>query len=391
MLKKQIIIIPINKVQIHESCDFVWQTVLLLIKHGNLVIFLCIFDDIENTPIVPLRSTIEKKHVPNGSYYLVTLFPKIILFFHSKRMEKLCYFLDVFLLNLFLLTLSLIKNKRPIFWYFYPRLFWVDEYIWIKKIIYYDGIDYFLERKASTYAAQKQLLTTVLNRANIVTSISHSLKKVLSSIHQRKIHVVPQGFTQPDFESKIAKGHQKKSITIGFFGGIGPRIDFDLLTQLAKNNKSWQFVLIGDIRDEVNVPSVDFKDKIKVLASLSNVRIEKNASRDILYKKATDFDIGIIPYRVDFTFNKHCYPMKLFEYFWLGLPVVSTPIEELQRFPDLVFIGKNASELEKHIKSILDKGWSLDNKRRQKELALDNSWSEKVAKISELIQKTLKK
>ncbi len=66
--------------------------------------------------------------------------------------------------------------------------------------------------------------------------------------------------------------------------------------------------------------------------------------------------------------------MKIFEYFYLKKPVVSTPIEELKRFQPYVKIADNADKFSKEIKKILKDGWSKEYAQKQRELAIDNSW-----------------
>ena len=78
--------------------------------------------------------------------------------------------------------------------------------------------------------------------------------------------------------------------------------------------------------------------------------------------------------------------MKLFEYFFLGKPVVSTPIEELKRFPKFVKIGNTNEEWEKHIKNLLSKPWPKENQKQQRKLSEENSWRKKVAKITNVMQ-----
>jgi hypothetical protein len=97
--------------------------------------------------------------------------------------------------------------------------------------------------------------------------------------------------------------------------------------------------------------------------------------------------VGMIPYDISQDFNKFCYPMKLFEYFYLGKPVISTEIMELTRFSDLVKIAKYTSEWEKSIKNIIGKKWPKENILKQRKLALDNSWKNKVNAIVNEISK----
>lgn len=79
------------------------------------------------------------------------------------------------------------------------------------------------------------------------------------------------------------------------------------------------------------------------------------------------------------------YPMKLFEYFYAGKPVVSTPIEELKRFPKYVKTGNAADEWEKHIRMLLSRPWPKVYMGEQRELARKNSWDKKIQAISSVI------
>ena len=93
----------------------------------------------------------------------------------------------------------------------------------------------------------------------------------------------------------------------------------------------------------------------------------------------------MIPYDISQDFNRYCYPMKLFEYFYLGKPVVSTDILELRNFPGLVAIGNTSDDWGKAIKKILSKEWSMKNKKLEKRLSMENSWQMKISKIGSYV------
>jgi hypothetical protein len=75
----------------------------------------------------------------------------------------------------------------------------------------------------------------------------------------------------------------------------------------------------------------------------------------------------------------------LFEYFYMGKPVLATPIEELKRFPAFVTIGKTVEDWEKHITILLSKPWPLRFQKEQKQLAIENSWNRKICQITNVI------
>ena len=53
-------------------------------------------------------------------------------------------------------------------------------------------------------------------------------------------------------------------------------------------------------------------------------------------------DVGVMPYDCFEEKNLHCVPLKLFDYFLEGLPVVSTPAISLWEFSDLIYFGDTA-------------------------------------------------
>ena len=60
--------------------------------------------------------------------------------------------------------------------------------------------------------------------------------------------------------------------------------------------------------------------------------------------------------------------MKVFEYFYIMKPVVSTPILELKRpiFSDLIAIESEVKKMSEKINNILDNPWPIKNQRKQK-------------------------
>ena len=130
----------------------------------------------------------------------------------------------------------------------------------------------------------------------------------------------------------------------------------------------------------------DTKRLIQELKSLKNIYlVPRTKSRLVIKEVIKNFDIGIIPYDVSHDFNRYCYPMKLFEYFYMGKPVISTPIDELKRFPKFVKIGESSIDWEKHIKSLLSMSWPVKYKEEQKKLAEENSWENKIEAINKVL------
>jgi hypothetical protein len=68
-------------------------------------------------------------------------------------------------------------------------------------------------------------------------------------------------------------------------------------------------------------------------------------SPEELAKLVASFDVGLMPYDCTEMKNLHCSPLKLYDYFLAGLPVVATPILAISEFKDLIYSGSTAQEL----------------------------------------------
>jgi glycosyltransferase involved in cell wall biosynthesis len=202
------------------------------------------------------------------------------------------------------------------------------------------------------------------------------------------IYIVPQGFRLDEF----TKRPKKKIIIphdvpiIGYIGAINYRLDFRLLVAVAKHFPMLKFVFVGPTQEEeVPLGKIRLRYAERNLFSLPNVIRISGVDKTMVPGIIAQFDIGMIPYESKQDFNRFCYPMKLFEYFYLGKPVISTPIEELKRFPKFLKIGRTAPEWEKEINTLLAVPWPNSNKSAQRRIATDNNWKNKIDSICSFI------
>jgi teichuronic acid biosynthesis glycosyltransferase TuaH len=167
----------------------------------------------------------------------------------------------------------------------------------------------------------------------------------------------------------------KKPI-IGYFGSIEKRIDYEMMKEVAEENKDKSFVFAGPF-DKQWIPDSFF--------NLPNVhfigRIPYNEMPSVL----KSFDVAIIPFR-KYEDSATVFPMKLFEYLGAGKPVVSTDFNpDLKHFThNLVSYCSDAGDFSDAINEALDK----DNEAQQKErikLASEHTWESRAAAIEELM------
>lgn len=383
MTKRFLTVIPFN-LPWNWSTDYTNQTAFVLGKNNIVICYMW-------ADFLSIKEYMMKRRFP---YLLKRYSKKIylfypILFIPFRRFPwivKANEALNLNLLKAFVKYMEVKHSyKNKVLWMFDPQTEPLIKYFKSDWKIIYDCVDYFggavKDSKLKEYVLRKE--KELVLRSDIVFANSIVLRNHLKKIRP-DINLVPQGFRADSFMSaKKLIAPQIKNPTrplIGFVGAVNARIDYMLLYELATMHPDWDFAIWGPVLQMNEFTSADWK-YYKKLKGLKNV-IHGKSEKEIIPQIVSQFDVGMIPYNPNNEFNKFCYPMKVFEFFYLGKPVVSTEIEELKRFPDLVKIGKNPSEWSRIISNFLSEPWSKKNINKSKRLSLSNSWDNKVGIIS---------
>lgn len=360
----------------YDICDYLIQTASILAKknHPTYVYYL------NQAPTL-------KNNLTQISPFLYSFTPLKILPFNRFRFIQQ---INIHLSFIYLYLLCFFRYQiSPIFWYFYPEASSLLKFSPPPAKLVYDIVDFYtspIPKTNETLCQQKKFL---LKNANIVTAISKGLidnyQKILSTAI---IHLVPQGFNLMASDSKIhpeTKRLQKLSHKIGFIGAINNRLDYNLLFKLISSTPQYNYIFIGPLRNDANVFPKPVEKLAEKLFSFKNVYHIDLVPKSQIGQFINIFDITIIPYDINDDFNRLCYPMKLFEYFACGKPVLSTPIEELKQFPSLVKIGNTSSQWQKHLENLISRSWPKDKQVQAKNLANINSWKNKVDQVLKLL------
>jgi glycosyltransferase involved in cell wall biosynthesis len=245
----------------------------------------------------------------------------------------------------------------------------------------YDCVDYYgsdvdLKKNSLMKASEDNLI----RRVDYFFVNSNALRNLHKIV--RRAHLVPQGFSLDVYKKRLRINIvlPKDKPLIGFVGSLDARIDFKIVVSIVRKLKDFNFVFWGPIDAKYFDDNPKLSKDLKMLMDCPNV-INGISNREKIPALINQFDIGIIPYNIKRNFCKYCYPMKLFEYFYLGKPVIASPVEELKRFPDLVKICKTSTEWERAINLTLNRSWSRRLILKQRKLAIDNSWETKVKQI----------
>ncbi len=357
MKKDTVFIIPFILPWDH-SADYQRQTCLELAKHGDVVAYM------QKDAVFFLKALIRRPLYPsykNIRFYRPTyLFP----FRRFGFIETVNRHISYMLFEAFSLW-----GKRAVLWVFDPS-FWRFPAI-TRGLSLYDCVDY----HAGFHTGQKKKEVQRKER-ELIRSVDYFFvnSRVLHDIHKKTRipdGILPQGFRLDDFRNPIRGNYQFPNTKpiIGYVGAIDDRLDYSLVENLIRRNPQWQFVLWGPGQ----LPK-EFQTQPNVIRGEST----RSAYVPDIIKQ---FDVGMIPRLVRHAGARFAYPMKVFEYFYMGKPAVATPIMELKRFGAFVQIGSTVDEWERHIGSLLARPWPKDYQRQQRKLATENSWEKKITAI----------
>lgn len=130
-----------------------------------------------------------------------------------------------------------------------------------------------------------------------------------------------------------------------------------VLMSLLKSHPQWHFVSMGS---EKAVP-------------LPNAHTMPWTRPENLGSYIRAFDVGFMPYNCYDEERLHIVPLKMFEYFAFGMPVVSTPLIHLWEYKDLIYFGDTATELASAIRAALNEPPDSPKRRARVEIAKKHS------------------
>lgn len=170
---------------------------------------------------------------------------------------------------------------------------------------------------------------------------------------------------------------------IGYIGNLNDRIDFSFLDTLAAQRSEWSFVFVGD-----TYPLSATHPSIKQIKSRSNCYLLGKKPYAQMPSFVQAFDVCFMP----FVQNERAYyrsPLKLYEYFAAGKPIVSTSLPETREFSDILYLASTPENFIIELdKAIRENDPSLEQQRKL--IARHNSWENKVDLIEKIIQENLK-
>jgi glycosyltransferase involved in cell wall biosynthesis len=245
------------------------------------------------------------------------------------------------------------------------------------KVVWYDILDC-LELLSLYDSNMREKHQQVLQITDILTYSARRLQVYTEG--RADALYLPNAVSIEDFESKpdaapadIAKLVATGLPIIGYFGAIEEWFNVDLLLRIAKRRPNWQFILIG--RDGMEGK----------LRKAKNIHLLGMKRYEDIRKYGHYFHTAIIPFIVN-DWTNGVSPVKFFEYAALGLPVVSTSIEEMKKYrSEWVFLANSTDKFEAAIEVSLKPATRQMAQREGNRFARKHRWSNRVDAVEQLI------
>ncbi len=249
-----------------------------------------------------------------------------------------------------------LKIRKPLLLFTTPVYANMLDRINHKYSVYYYSDQYtaYREFTASTRLFIESLDKKLYKNADLILCASQKIFDNVSKKTDKKVIYFPH---QVDFQffyktAETEKPSELKNISspvIGYYGTLTDSNDWELIKYCSEKRPGYNFVFIG--RKDIAETGLENSANVFFLGKKPFAEIPS-------YGHA--FDVGIMFWIVR-EWIMNCSPLKLKEYLSLGIPVVSTYIEEVERhYKDIVYITKTKEDF----LNFIDKALTENNSER---------------------------
>jgi tetratricopeptide (TPR) repeat protein len=222
----------------------------------------------------------------------------------------------------------------------------------------------------------------MIEAADYLMAVSKPLVTMMEKHAQGKpVYYIPNGFNRKCFPNQVDKPPMPEDLVKGqeltfiYWGNLVESwLDWDLLTAVAQAHPKWSFNLIGAVEkknhshnDRTYLPNVHY---------LGEKRVEE------LYPYGCHSDIAFIHFKNN-QLIRAVSPIKSFEYLACGLPVISSPMPELDMSPN-TFQVRTPQEFEEAVEHIRQQG--LLGKSVDEAYLSKTSWEQRAKTFLEIMR-----
>lgn len=171
---------------------------------------------------------------------------------------------------------------------------------------------------------------------------------------------------------------QQRQIVIGYIGALDFWFDIEAVEKAARKHPEWRFELVGRVEDT---------HIRRRLAGLANVHFRGEIPHGELHDWLAEFDVGLIPFlRNELTMGTN--PIKLYEYFSHGMPVVSVRLPELEDYRQLVYLYQHSAEFVTQLERAVEESPGALRRERMR-VAQHENWTARTRMLREAMHSVL--
>jgi glycosyltransferase involved in cell wall biosynthesis len=266
------------------------------------------------------------------------------------------------------------EDAESIFWYYTPMALRFSEHRKADLCVY-DCMD-----ELSAFRGAPPELTALESRlfdqADLVFTGGQSLYESKKSRHAN-VHAFPSSIDKSHFgrarQGGLTDPEDQKDIPhprIGFFGVVDERMNLGLVAALADLRPEWQIVMIGPVV-KIDPSSLPQRRNIHWLGMKSYADLPRYMA---------GWDAGFMPFALNES-TRFISPTKTPEFLAAGLPLVSTPVRDVQRpYGSLGLVGMaaNAEEMAAQLDGMLagqNREWRKAVDRHLANMSWEGTWA----------------
>lgn len=182
-------------------------------------------------------------------------------------------------------------------------------------------------------------------------------------------HFTDEHLAMPDDPQLRAVLGEGKPIA-GFYGALAEWFDYELLDGLAALRTDWNFLFIGPAYD------LSLRQRGQALLKRPNVHWLGSRKYEFLPAYLQCFDAAMIPFLIN-NITLATSPLKLYEYFAGGKPVITTRMPECVAFPEVLVVDQ-VQEFSEALDLARLRGQDQTFRNRLRLLGRENSWTARV-------------
>lgn len=248
----------------------------------------------------------------------------------------------------------------------------------LKMPVMYDAMDFhagFSESSKSVGSSEIK----VSKLANKILTSSTYIESAFSKYKQKLIMVRNAGDFNHFSKAQLKQAKPSdlvglKGKIFGYYGAIADWMDDKIIKELAITHPRDSIVLIGRIQNKTIERLATKYPNIHLLGEKPYLRLPEYLSH---------FDICLIPFKIT-ELIKATNPVKIYEYFASGKPVVTTPIPELLIYKKLLYTASTPSTFSAKIDQALKEKSRITVKSRIS-VAQQNTWEMRAQVINQAI------